>query len=1038
MTGSRIETICEAHATWSQEGGGPQRFLAALCLVAFFLCCGANVALASPKRALLISSYHPGFPTFFKQIEGLDSVLAPADVRLDVEFLDSKRFPAPESLKLFRDSLAYKLSNLQPYDVIVTSDDNALRFALDNRAELFPHTPVVFCGVNNLELARSLDADEGVTGVTEAVSLKETLQAILKLFPKTKSIKAIVDATPSGQGDLKTFRALASSFPGVQLGTLSLQDVTWKEFAAKLDRLPSDSALLLLSAYRDKLSSTKTFEGSLDLILDHAPVPVFHLWEHGMGQGILGGKLISHYEQGRTAGLIALDILNGKQVGDIPVTPGQNVNVYTFDHNVLARFGVRDALLPAGSIILNRPYSFYRTHREEIWVAAAGVAWLLILLVLLSLSVVKSRRVTRVLREERRRYRIIFEKTPLGVIHFDEQGVLRDCNEQFVALMEAGRDSLEGFRAADQTSWMMRETLKKALAGERAVFEEIYTTVTSGKTLFLRVVFNPVTPEHTPSEVIATVEDVTMRKQAEAQLADQKKRLDYILSGTNAGIWEWNVQNGETIYNERWAEIVGYSLEELSPTSVETWRRLAHPEDLQQADHLLQPCFDGQQEFYECESRMRHKDGFWVWVLVRGKVATWTERGEPEWMYGTHQEITERKRDEAALLQAKIEAESANRAKSEFLANMSHEIRTPLNGLMGMLQLMQFTSLDDVQSKYVETALQSSRRLTSLLSDILDLSRIDSGQLRVVSEAFDFRDAMEAMVQLFGPAAKGKGLELQQYINPVIPATLIGDATRLQQVLSNVIGNAIKFTRKGRVDIEAHPLPPRTPGEYRVLFSVSDTGIGIADDVLGELFTPFTQAVTGYQRQFQGAGLGLAISKRLTTLMGGNMAVESEEGVGATFYFCLPFERVDSREAYPPNEVQQERQSGLDVLLVEDDKASILFTQNLLEKFDHRVQTAEDGRVALDKLKEKAFDVVLMDIQLPVMDGMEATRRIRSGEAGEARKDIPIVAMTAYAMAEEKDVFLQAGMNEYVSKPVDLEVLQRTMNKVMGKVVRVS
>ncbi|MGE4555405.1 MAG: ABC transporter substrate binding protein [Desulfovibrionaceae bacterium] len=947
--------------------------------------------------------------------------------------MDSKRFPDSESLKLFRDNLAYKLSRLPPYDVIVTSDDNALHFALDNRDELFPNTPVVFCGVNNLPLARSLNADDRVTGVAEAVSLKETLQTILELFPKTKSIDAIVDATPSGQGDLNSFNALAGSFPGVRLGTLSLQDVTWEEFAAELDRLPPDSALLLLSAYRDELSSTKTFEESLALILDHAPVPVFHLWEHGMGLGVLGGKLISHYEQGRSAGRIVLDILNGKQVKNIPVTPGEDVNVYTFDHNVLERFGVRDAFLPAGSVILNRPYSFYRNYRLEVWTVAAALACLLVLLALLSRNVVKIRRVAQILREERRRYRIIFEKTPSGVVHFDDQGVLRDCNEQFVALIDAKLDSLVGFRAADQTSWLMRETLKKALNGERAVFEDIYTTVTSGKTLFLRMIFNPVTPEQTPSEVIATVEDVTMRKQAEAQLANQKKRLDYVLSGTNAGIWEWNIQTGEAIFNERWAEIVGHTLAELAPTSVETWRRLAHPDDLQKAERLLQSCFDRAQEFYEFECRMRHKDGSWVWVLARGKVATWTEEGKPEWMYGTHQEVTERKRSEEALLQAKIEAEAANRAKSEFLANMSHEIRTPLNGLMGMLQLMRLTSLDAMQTKYVETALQSGRRLTSLLSDILDLSRVESGQVQVVAESFDFRDAMDAIVQLFDPTAKEKGLALRHYIHPNIPGRLLGDVTRLQQVLSNLVGNAIKFTREGRVDIEAHPLPPRNPGEYRVLFSVADTGIGIADDVQGSLFSPFTQAVTGYQRQYQGAGLGLAISKRLTTLMGGTMAVESEEGVGATFYFCIPFQLVDSKNVGQRKAPQKIYRPGLDVLLVEDDQASVLFTQNLLEQFDHRVQTAEDGRAALDKLKEKDFDLVLMDIQLPVMDGVEATRRIRNGEAGEDRKDVPIVAMTAYAMAEDKNVFLQAGMDEYVSKPVELDALQRTMSKVLGK-----
>ncbi|MBU1249421.1 MAG: PAS domain S-box protein, partial [Proteobacteria bacterium] len=390
--------------------------------------------------------------------------------------------------------------------------------------------------------------------------------------------------------------------------------------------------------------------------------------------------------------------------------------------------------------------------------------------------------------------------------------------------------------------------------------------------------------------------------------------------------------------------------------------------------------------------------------------------------------------DVTELRQAIEYAEAANKAKSEFLANMSHEIRTPLNGLMGMLHLLQTTKQDSEQSEFTDIALQSSKRLLRLLSDILDLAKVEAGKTRISMAPFKLKEAIESVVHLFTPLAMEKQLDLIVDINPEMPSFLIGDAARLQQVIGNLLGNAIKFTNIGHVELQVHPLPQRKDHEYRVLFSVSDTGIGMPDVLVNKLFTPFTQVEESYRRRYQGAGLGLSISKRLVELMGGNISVESEEGVGSTLYFTIPFKISEQDSLAFPEEEKPTELSGLNILLAEDDAISQTTTKWILQKSGHNMVVVEDGEQALSALKEQSFDIVLMDVQMPVLDGVEATTAIRQGKAGSNNKGIPIIAMTAYAMAGDKNKFLEAGMDGYVAKPVEMEELQKVMIHVLEKI----
>ena len=403
---------------------------------------------------------------------------------------------------------------------------------------------------------------------------------------------------------------------------------------------------------------------------------------------------------------------------------------------------------------------------------------------------------------------------------------------------------------------------------------------------------------------------------------------------------------------------------------------------------------------------------------------------------GLFRDITERKLAEAQLIDMKDKAQAANTTKSEFLANMSHEIRTPLNGILGMLQLLESMRLGREEKEYVDAALQSAKRLTGLLSDILDLSRIETGMLDIRDEEFTLRDMEESVRELFVVTAEHKGLELEFAIDPSAPAMVIGDEVRLRQILFNLVGNAVKFTQHGRVRVEISALPVPGDGQSaRLLIIVTDSGIGIPETMLKSIFEPFVQVEGSSTRRFQGAGLGLSIVRKLTNLMGGALSIDSVPGCGTTVYLSLPVKLP--QPSLPPDAARQrpvrQTSSGLRILLAEDDEMSLYSGQRLLEKSGHVVTAARDGREALDRLSGEDFDLILMDIQLPVMGGLEATQTIRTSPDFRNKANIPIIAMTAYAMAGDSEKFLAAGMDDYVAKPVDNEVLKGVIERVMAR-----
>lgn len=529
-------------------------------------------------------------------------------------------------------------------------------------------------------------------------------------------------------------------------------------------------------------------------------------------------------------------------------------------------------------------------------------------------------------------------------------------------------------------------------------------------------------------------------RQSRDLLQQERRHLQSVIDGTNVGTWEWNVQTGETLFNARWAEIIGYSLEELAPISIDTWMRFAHPDDLKQSADLLSRHFAGDLPFYEIETRMRHKAGHWVWVLDRGKVATWTEDGKPLLMSGTHQDISQRKQAEADLLEAKHAAEAANVAKSRFLATMSHEIRTPMNGILGMAQLLLSSSMSEAERRdCARTILNSGQTLLTLLNDILDLSKVEAGKFTLEEGVIEPWQILHETHVLFFDSAMSKGLAMKFHWRGPDGQRYQGDPHRLRQMLANLVNNAIKFTSKGEIQIESREVAG--PEDAVCLeFSVSDSGLGIGADKIDLLFKPFSQADNATSRQFGGSGLGLSIVRSLALLMGGDVGVESTPEHGSRFWFRIRTERVvggaESRQAErKPNALsaQLRRQQVLSghVLIVEDNPTNQLVINALLNKMGITTHVAENGQLAVDLITVQAasFDAILMDLEMPVLDGHEATRRIRDWESTNHRARLPIIALTANAFAEDRERSLRSGMDDFLAKPIIAEDLMAVLGK---------
>jgi PAS domain S-box-containing protein len=535
------------------------------------------------------------------------------------------------------------------------------------------------------------------------------------------------------------------------------------------------------------------------------------------------------------------------------------------------------------------------------------------------------------------------------------------------------------------------------------------------------------------NEIVVIYDDITERKRAEFDLLKTKERYRIATEETKVAVWERNLETNKGHADPVLFEILGYPIPKVED-SFSIWKNYIHPEDLKIIQEQNKQLKEGKIKVLDCKFRATDSNGNIRWFVDKG-VALKNAKGVTIRLIGTITDITEQQKIEEQLILAKEKAEEADNLKSTFLANMSHEIRTPMNGILGFSDLLKHEETsEEERNSFIDIIHQSGKQLLNIINDILDISKIEVGQIQINEDDCSVNDMLDELKGLFKPEIKNKAnLELETHKELSDDESIvITDGVRVRQILTNLVNNAIKFTSKGYVEFGYMVVPRDNPSDdilHDIQFFVKDTGIGIPDTKREIIFDPFRQSDESHTRKFGGTGLGLAISKGFVELLGGKIWHESIENAGSTFYFTIPYkvgnpDLVKKVEANFGNNYQWESKN---ILVVEDDAVSYQYLHKILSKTNIKISHAFSGYEAVDFCdKHDDVDLVLMDIQLPGINGYQATEKIR-----EFKPDLPIIAQTAHALPEDKQKSLEAGCDDYISKPIKRQLLLSKMEQFL-------
>ncbi|SNB46052.1 response regulator [Geobacter sp. DSM 9736] len=650
------------------------------------------------------------------------------------------------------------------------------------------------------------------------------------------------------------------------------------------------------------------------------------------------------------------------------------------------------------------------------------------------------------LEESRDRFADLYHYAPLGYISLTGEGRLVEANMTFAGMAGYDQHAMQNlpftmFVARPDLDIFFKH-LERCMKGESRVVTEFRLKRRDGSLRDIQLASVPV-PDYQRRTILfrTAVTDVTDLKRAEETRDETRRQLQLVMGIAPVPIGYLDGEQRFRFVNPAYAQLLHGSEESIIGKSFSE----VHGVDFFYSirDRFAQAlageplAFETQAECPGCVSPM---------LFLRIAMVPDGGPGEtPRGVVIALTDLTDQKQAQEELRSAKEAAENANRAKSQFLANMSHELRTPLNGVLGMLQLLlngYAGPLQDKQREMTAKAARSAGALIGIINDILDLSKIEAGKLEIEEAPFQVRECVADALELFSVEAQQKGLELEVSIAEGVPETVRGDYVRLRQVLINLIGNAFKFTERGSVSMRVAAGGKTPDGKLEIAFTVADTGIGIPAEKQKLLFRPFSQLDETNTRRHGGTGLGLAISSRMIGMMGGSIAVESEDGAGSTFSFTVPLDEVQeakksaydisaAAEAVAPVSGTKETPR---ILVAEDDPLSSELLMAIFEDQGFRMDLARTGREAVEMWEKEEFDLIIMDVQMPKLDGIAATRMIRGKEQARGTHT-PILAMTAHAYQEERERCLEAGMDDFLPKPVDLKKGVEVIRSLLGKKV---
>lgn len=641
-------------------------------------------------------------------------------------------------------------------------------------------------------------------------------------------------------------------------------------------------------------------------------------------------------------------------------------------------------------------------------------------------------------RESEDRFRKLSNLTFEGIfIH--QSGIINDLNARAEELTGYSREELIGENAIAKLIMpefhvKIRDNIQKSAAKPY----EVQAKKKDGSLVWVEIEARDVQYK---SEMfrVAAIRDVTDRRKARLQLLSSRQNLNSIIE--NMGEALIVAQNGYIVFgNKQMENIIGYTMSEIRSRP---FIDFIYPEDREFVYERYSRRIAGQKIINRYDFRLVSKNNGIRWIRISASIFQWNSQVATLNMLT---DITDQKKIEEDLIRARDEADKANKAKSDFLASMSHEIRTPMNAIIGMTDLAIMTPHDDEKREYLDIVKSSASHLLSIINDILDISKIESGKMELEIKNYDLPEVVHTCYRIFEKEIEKDGIHFKLELDKNLPEMVSGDPTRLRQVIVNLLSNARKFTEEGEITLSAKKViqpneADNNNSKNMIEISVADTGIGISRKIQHIIFKEFNQADVSISRKYGGTGLGLSISKKIITMMNGQIDLQSTPGEGSRFYFVIP--ETEPIEEKRNNKTRKKiprivRSKKLHVLIAEDNEVNSLLASKILTNAGHWVQIAKNGIETIDLLRQsekenEMFDLILMDIEMPKMDGIEATRRIRKGEAGKAVSTIPIIAMSAHAVTSVQADAMQAGMNGYITKPVDITKLQISINEIMDQ-----
>lgn len=985
--------------------------------------CGEDM----PPQILIICSYSQGDPWSDDELEGFLEVYrqeASDATNFAIEYMNQDLFPENENQMRLFDLYRYRYFD-KKLDAVIVFDGQALGFAVSHREDLFPEAYLIFAA-GNIDNYSIVSSQSRIAGVVARPDIAGTLDTMLQLHPDVRHVLLVLgsseDKSTAMQGQIEQIPAFKDS-----LSIEVLQDANKSQMLSAVEALDNSSLILFGPlSYDENGWIFDPREATLE-ISSHSHVPVYGLWDFQLGNGIVGGNLVSGRTLGKTAAVLVIEALNGEGPDGV-----ENVSsVLKFDWQQVNRFGIDPASLHKSYEMINAEPSFYEQYDSLILALATMLLSIVLGLVAISAINIKQRCGTEnALKESEQKYRDLAIQLPQTVFELDSSGRILFINRfGSQTFGYTPQDLLAGLNilqlVAEEDRNKADRDIKQAFDGDPQVQE--YRLQKKDGSAFPAIAYSlPVIKDGRTVGLRGIFLDISERKRTELALIESESKFRGLAEKSLVGVYI--IQDWKFKYvNPRFAEMFGYMVDEMTlkmgPKDIallDDWPKLEESLKKQLASDIDSP---------SSEIRGITKKRELIYIQVFGSLTIFESRPA---VVGTALDITEHKLIEEDLIKAKEAAEAGARAKSDFLANMSHEIRTPMNAVIGMTSLVLGTNLNPEQREYLETIRSSGQSLLAIINDILDFSRIERGKMELECQPLRLQSCIEEAINLLSSQASEKGLKLHYTAEGNIPEMVDGDAVRIRQVLVNLLSNAVKFTDIGEIEIRVEAFEIGDDS-FEIHFSIRDTGIGISQDTIGHLFQPFSQADASTSRKYGGTGLGLAISKKLVELMGGRIWVESEEGTGSIFHFTIPANAsLDvPKTAMPPSigHDGQREAKDLRILLAEDNPINRRMALLMLRKLGYKADPVANGHEVLEALERQSYDLILMDVQMPEMDGLQATKEIRRrwplGSSGSPR----IVALTAHAIVGYREKCLAAGMDDYLCKPINLDDLKATLGR---------